>query len=294
MVERQVLLVEAYAYEIDAIERSENARHRKNTCYPDDHWFCPNPECRIPVVPKQSVLGNCFYAGHRTLHNVGCAHYNEPTDGDGTGEQQRKPSEGVPPFIPNVLGQVPTIERIHFPRGPLSPQFEQALAYKIKHAERAPISGTLEEVVNAYNFLPPSMRKQHSLSVQGTHQNYESAFVELDKSKRPPNNWKSIISVLRMRVAKGKVSGYYFLVSPQWLTVEGQRGPTHVMLSMKNYQRDHPMHYFSDLLRNSDEITAYFTNVDPQVFPHRNIFKIDLFPQKAVPRPDQLALRAVA
>lgn len=285
------MLIEAYAYEIDAIERAEHAHRRKYTNYPNDHWFCPEADCKTPVVPKRSSLGKFFYAGKRVLHHINCPHYIEPTEGDGQGEPNPGPEQEVPPLIPTILGETPQLPRRRFPHGPID---KNRLANEIRNAMTAPIGGTLEEVVNAFLFLSPEERGRHPLNVGGEISNYSAAFQNLDITRQLPDNWEVVVAYFRCRNSSGKAPGYFFLDSKLWFETENGRGPLHLMLATTRFSRENEKKYINDLLPGNDEILIFWNGGSPtEGLGHRNFPRINLAPHSEMPQKDQIALRAI-
>lgn len=216
----------AFCFENQAVEPAQSAHQHK-----EDHYFCPEENCLIEVRPAHRK--NFFFRARKgRLHNPKCCYYKEPTEETGNGDPQPRPTPNPCTPIPTQLG--PPERRMAW----REPTREELLAM-IQQANNRPhlVSGTLEEVVSAWENMTQDERANSPLLIGNEQLSYSDAFVFLatatDQVTQLP--WGNRILYGAADFIKGKCPGIIFVNSVRRLILEEHRLALSLMLRATNY-----------------------------------------------------------
>lgn len=219
----------AYCFESQAVEPAQSAHQHKK-----DHYFCPEENCLIEVRPAHRK--NFFFRARKgRLHNPRCCYYKEPTEETGTGDHQLRPTADPCTPIPTQLGPP---ERRRAWREPT----REELLTMIQQANNRPhlVSGTLEEVVSAWENMTQDDRAISPLLIGNEQLSYSDAFVFLatviDQVAQLP--WGNRILYGASDFNEGRYPGIIFVNSVRRLISEEHRFALSLMLRQKTIQKE--------------------------------------------------------
>jgi len=205
---------EAFCFESQSIEPAQSAHQHH-----EDHFFCPEEICLVEVKPAKRK--NFFFRALKgRLHHPDCCYYKEPIEDNGPGDPKPKPTPDPQPLIPTRLGSPGR-------RVPWRKPSREELLTLIQGAKRQPVlvTGTLEEVVSAWESIPNAERPAMPLMIGNEQMNYRDAFVFLATvgESFAELSWENRIIFGAADSSPGKAAGFLFVNSVKKFSCRDER-----------------------------------------------------------------------